>query len=120
MQSQQRNWRVKERFKELLRNARTVPLVHLDLVGAAGFMMYLDQIRNRRTGKRLSRSAYGNQRAALNDLFRWHGYNKGCPDEFNRELSPLFRGFLRILAQNDNEGGANVQEGKEPMSIKLY
>jgi hypothetical protein len=72
IQSQQRNQHVKERFKELLRNARTVPLVHLDLVGAAGFMMYLDQIWNRRKGKRLSRSANGNQRAALNDFFTGH------------------------------------------------
>jgi hypothetical protein len=84
-------------------------------------MAYLDQLRNQRTGKRLSRSAYGNRRAALNDLFRWHGRNRGCPEEFNRELSPLFRGFLRIIAQNDEqEGGANVKEGKEPMSVELY
>jgi hypothetical protein len=122
MRTRERNRRVKDRFKELLRNAQNTPLVNLDLISAKDFLAYLDQLRNQRTGKRLSRSAYGNRRAALNDLFHWHGRNRGCPEEFNRELSPLFRGFLRIIAQNDEqEGGANVKEGKEPMlSIELY
>jgi hypothetical protein len=120
MRTRQRNRCIKARFKALLRNAQTAPLVHLDLIQARDFMTYLDHVRNQRTGRRLSRSAYGNRRAALNDLFRWHGHNSGCPEEFNKELTPLFRGFLRIIAQDDGEGGVNVKEGKEPMSIELY
>jgi hypothetical protein len=42
MRSRERNRLVKDRFKVLQRNIKTVPLVHFDLIGARDFMTYFD------------------------------------------------------------------------------
>jgi hypothetical protein len=89
-------------------------------------MEYVEQLRNKKTGRRLSASGYGNKRSALRDLFRWHGVAGGFTRAFEQELSDLYKGFRRILAQgtaNDpgNDGdGQDVKEGKDPMSVELY
>ena len=53
----------------MLRNAPDNPVMHLDDITAQGFMDYVSSLRHTRTGKRLSKSAYGNKRSALADIF---------------------------------------------------
>jgi hypothetical protein len=84
------------------------------------FMEYLESLRNQRTGARLSKSQYGNKRAALHHLFRCHNGLDGYPDGFEDRLSNLMRGFLRVVTQRDQDDGGDVSEGKAAMSVDLY
>ena len=127
LRSRGRSKLIQEGLKLLLHDAVFNPIVNLDQITPPGFMVYIDQCRNKRDKRRLSKSAYGNRRSALNDLFRWHDpTGGGFPEKFNWELTNLFKGFFRILAQdggrrdNGDEEGRSVKEGKDPMSVMLY
>ena len=125
--------RVRLAMKNLLRNAHSDPLCHLELITPDGYMRHIISLRHRRNGGYLTKSAYGNKRAALFHLFRMH--NKvGYSTEFRVELSNLYRGFFRTLtlkrqqpeengpaeAEPDGEARHGSREGKEPMSTDLY
>ena len=127
MRMRTRHKHLQDGLKLLLHDAAVNPLVHLDLITPKGFMIYIDQCRNVRTRRRLSKSAYGNRRSALYDLFRWHDpTGGGYPEAFKRELSNLYKGFFRILTQGNgrrddgDEEGHSVKEGKDPLSVMLY
>ena len=131
--------RVQEALKVILRNAREEPILCIDDITAEGFMEYTMSHCNVLNGCYLSKSAYGNLRAALFDVF-WLHNRLGFPDAFHLELGNLYRGFFRQLTQqkptppapdqpNGNPGnGAPMvvphpqreKEGKAPMSVELY
>jgi hypothetical protein len=117
----QRSRHLKEWIRGKLANAETVPILQVENVTPERFMEYLESLRHQRTGARLSRSQYGNKRAALHHLFRCHEGLAGYPDEFEERLSNLMRGFARVLTQRDqDDGGDAVTEGKDAMSVDLY
>ena len=92
------NKKWKDSFKALQQNATNEPVMEMASITPAGFMEYIDQLQNKRNGRRLSKSGYGNKRSALNDMLRWqHRNGRGYSVEFNRELSDLYQGFLRIV-----------------------
>ena len=94
-------------------------------------------------GRYLSKSAYGQIRAAVFHLFRVHNH-VGFSEIFRKELGNLFHGFYRQLTQQPPQqeaigeplqtgGGAGAvvvnpaphrhrinKEGKDPMSVDLY
>lgn len=119
---------INNRFGNLLLEASEMPLMHLDLITPGEFMEYIDQLRHYHTKKRLSKSAYGNKRSALNDLFRWHHTNnRSFSPAFASELRDLYKGFFRILTQQGREDvaigaehGRNVKQGKDAMNVELY
>ena len=61
--------RVQEALKVLLRNAREEPILCIADVTAEGFMEYIMSCHNAFNGRYLSKSAYGNLRAALFHIF---------------------------------------------------
>ena len=89
--------RVQEALKILLRNAREEPILRIDDITAEGFMEYIMSCRNAFNGCYLSKSAYGNLRAALFHIFRLHN-RLGFPDAFRLELGNLYHGFIRQLS----------------------
>ena len=136
--------RVKLQFKTLLRFATEDPLIHLDAITPEGYMAYIMHCRHSSHHGYLSKSAYGDKRAAFFHLFRLHN-RLGFPDEFARELANLFRGFFRQLVNQPRPaavpGGAAApadgaaapagtaaavrrramhKEGKDPLSVDLY
>ena len=102
-------------------------------------MEYIMSRRNAFNGCYLSKSAYGNLRAALFHIFRLNN-RLGFPDAFRLELDNLYCGFFWQLSRQNpsppapdqphaNAGnGAPVvvlhpqreKEGKAPMSVELY
>ena len=131
--------RVQEALKVLLRNAREEPILCIADATAEGFMEYIMSRHNAFNGRYLSKSAYGNLRAALFHIF-WLPNCLGFPDAFRLELGNLYNGFFQQLSQQNpahpapdqphaNAGnGAPVvvlhpqreKEGKAPMSVELY
>ena len=85
--------RVQEALKVLLRNAREEPILCIAAITAEGFMEYIMSCRNAFNGCYLSKSAYGNLRAALFHIFRLHNH-LGFPDSFRLELGNLYHVFF--------------------------
>ena len=81
--------RVKLQFKTLRQFATEDPLIHLDAITPEGYMAYIMHCRHSSHHGYLSKSAYGDKRAAFFHLFCLH-YRLGFPDEFARELANLF------------------------------
>ena len=100
--------RVQEALKILLRNAREEPILRIDVITAEGFMEYIMSHRNTISGRYLSKSAYGNLRAALFHIFRLHNH-LGFPDAFRLELGNLYRGFFRQLSRQNPPPPASYQ-----------
>ena len=90
--------RVQEALKILLRNAREEPILRIDVITAEGFMEYIMSCHNAFNGCYLSKSAYGNLRAALFHIFRLHN-RLGFPDAFRLELGNLYHGFFWQLSR---------------------
>ena len=119
---------------ERLRYARENPIVFLTFITPEVYMNYLLLLRHRTKGTYKSKSAYGTHRASLFHLFRKHN-SIGYSIDYRAELTNLFRGFDRNIAQtrhggNDNDDGtartvgtrigrAKPDEGREPMSVEL-
>lgn len=131
-------YRIRHTMKSLLRECSTHPMINIDAVTPRGFMEYLLTLRHSSTGGYLSKSSYGNKRAALFHLFRLHN-GMGYRDGFRLELANLFKGFYRNIVKirheeelHQNKGGQYNEEmvavvrqhrkegGKEPMSVELY
>lgn len=115
-----RSSHLKEWVREKLANAEIRPILVIENVTPERFMEYLESLRHQRTGARLSKSQYGNKRAALHHLFRCHEGLDGYPDGFEDRLSNLMRGFARVLTTRDQDDGGDVSEGKVAMSVDLY
>ena len=91
-------------FLELMRNAVDSPILDLNILTPSSYMRYVITLTNPRVANTyLSRSAYGNRRAALNHIIRWHN-KKGMTKDFQDELGRLFKGFYRRLAQHRRPG----------------
>jgi hypothetical protein len=135
LRSQVRTRKIKDFVENLLRNAVNDPLICLDLITPEAYMLYIEQCRNARTKKYLSKSSYGGKRSALFHLFRLHN-EIGFPEAFQTRLKVLYKGFFRNLTKgktgaaddpienDDNNVGVDernvCQEGKRPMSVELY
>ena len=88
--------RVKTLFQAELRNAKTNPVVVLDLITPDLFMEYIFTLRHSRIEDRyLSKSVYGNRRASLFHLFRLHNNT----------------GFLEALKIFGDSGGSVTKKG---------
>ena len=87
-------------------------------------MEYIWSIRHSTIGNRLSKSAYGNKRLALHNIFRWHlGTGGSMPEQLRNELKGLYKGFFCIITQSTAQSGASnrsIAKGKVPMSMELY
>ncbi|KAL7575923.1 hypothetical protein ACA910_000722 [Epithemia clementina (nom. ined.)] len=134
--------RSRSSLESLFRDAHSRPVVHLNLLSAESFMQFISLLRSWRNGLYLSKSTYGNKRAAFNHFFRLHN-RLGYPEQFKLELANLYRGFghrggglcqpnnnHNIKQPPNNNGaapnvaprhpGAGSMDGKEPMSVELY
>ena len=132
--SRQYRARVNRLFSDLLRDAPIHPIVHLDRFGPARYIDFILTLHRARNNVFLSKSSYGNKRAALFHLFRLHN-RTGFNEAFKAELTNLFKGLYRQVAQNrrdiannfvDGEDAVNgnnfltPKEGRSAMSVKLY
>ncbi|KAL7572070.1 hypothetical protein ACA910_001717 [Epithemia clementina (nom. ined.)] len=100
-------------LEDLYRDAHSHPVLHLNLVSAESFMQFISLLRSRRNGMYLSKSAYGNKRAALNHFCRLHN-RLGYPEHFKLELANLYRGFFRNLVQRGMQGGRRGGGQRQP------
>ena len=71
-----------------------------------------------RNGTRLSKSGYYSKRAGLFHLYRIYG--KKQTEEFQEDMKGLFKGFLRTVAQEVQNGQGRISTGKLPLSFELY
>ena len=93
----QRQQRVKASWMDLVKNAGSQPLLHLDRMTPDGVMQYIRLQANQRTGKYLSASSYNGKRSAIHHLVRvhWGQGQRTWSDEFNNTLDCLWKGFTR-------------------------
>ncbi len=99
---------IHEGFQAMMRDAPDNPVFHLEVITAEGFMNYIRSLRHTKTGERLSKSAYGNKRSALADIFRWHlGSGGDMPEHLRNDLKGLYRGFYRIITQSKAQSGTS-------------
>ena len=89
------------------------PLIHLDAITPEGYMAYIMHCWHSSHHGYLSKSAYGDKRAAFFHLFHLHN-RLGFPYEFARELANLFCGFFLQLVNQPHPaavpGGAAAQQ----------
>ena len=128
--------RIKAIYLELIRKAKTAPLVIEENLTSDVVMEYISTGANQRTGKALSESSYKGNRSAIFHLFRCQN-GRGPTEEYRQQIRNLWTGFGRLqnrarAIQNpngDDSDGSSVdneddrdefKEGKEPMSIELY
>ena len=69
-------------------------------------------------GRRLSKAGYYAKRAALYHLYRIYG--KQQSDFFQKDLKQLFKGFLRTVAMEVQNGNGRITTGKIPLTFDLY
>ena len=69
-------------------------------------------------GTRLSKASYYSMRTALFHLYRIFG--KTQSNKFQKELTTLFKGFLRTVAQELQHGNGKISTGKIPLPFDLY
>jgi hypothetical protein len=112
------------RFKSLLRDSFDDNIINIDAITPSKYMGYIMSLKGRGANRHLSKSSYGNKRAALFHLFRLHN-RVGFTDVFRGEIGGLFKGFYRTIVQNrsiiNNPTDEPINnEGKLPMSVELY
>lgn len=83
----------------------------------ATFIMYLLSCSNTR-GERLSKNSYYAKRAGLFHLYR--SYKEKQSEDFQSELSTLFKGLLRTVAEETQSGNGRITTGKMPLPFDLY
>ena len=124
---QQYRTRSTTKFEALLRESSTHAVAHLDRIDPETYVKFILTLRHP-SGAFLSRSAYGNKRAALNHFFRLHN-RIGFDNNFKAELTNMFKGLYRQIALGrraqqrrnvNNNGVENTREGKAAMSVLLY
>ena len=81
------------------------------------FIKYLCACQTR-NGTRLSKSGYYSKRAGLYHLYRIYG--KQQTKFFQEDLRQLFKGFLRTVAVELQNGEGRITTGKIPLSFELY
>jgi hypothetical protein len=124
-------------LKSLLRDSFNNNIIRINSITPSGFMDYVLTLKGRGNNRYLSKSSYGNKRSSLFHLFRMHN-RIGYSSLFREELSNLYRGLYRSIAQhrtavnvnvNNRAGGgtneninnsSNNKEGKEALSVELY
>jgi hypothetical protein len=96
------------------------PPIKFDLLTADWVMRWMVDIREKAAaqGIHLSFGSYGQNRAALNHLFR--SYRHEMSLQLAGELAVHFRGLKRETALSVGQGRGRVQTGKDPMSFTLY
>ena len=93
----QRQQRIKASWMNIVKDAGSQPLLHLDRMTPDGVMQYIRLQANQRTGKYLSASSYNGKRSAIHHLVRVHWGNgqRAWSEEFNNTLDCLWKGFTR-------------------------
>ena len=93
----QRQQRIKASWMNIVKDAGSQPLLHLDRMTPDGVMQYIRLQANQRTGKYLSASSYNGKRSAIRHLVRVHWGNgqRAWSEEFNNTLDCLWKGFTR-------------------------
>jgi hypothetical protein len=117
-------------LKTLLREGYEKNVVHLDAIKPSCYVDYVLTLTGKGNSRYLSKSAYGNKRSSLFHLFRVQN-RSGFPESFHVELTNLFKGLYRTIAQHqytvvhipvegEEDNDNSNKEGKEPMSVELY
>ena len=105
-------------IKKLLSKAdEDAPPLEFSTYSAKHFMKYLLSLQTDE-GTRLSISSYSTKHSALYHLF--HMYNKNMTTEFAKELTTLFKGLKRQVAQERQSGEGKITTGKIPITFPLY
>ena len=86
----QRQKRIKTSWTNLLKNAGSQPLLHLDRMTPTGVMTYIRLQANQKTGKYLSASSYNGKQAAIRHLVRVHW---GQNNTWSETLTPSLKFF---------------------------
>ena len=121
----QRQARLKEGWRAMMSTARTEPVVRIEAITADDLMdKHFSRLHNTKTGKALSKSGCGNERAAINHLHRVHN-GKGHSGDMELHLKNLFKGLMRQPVQRNDEGEegddrGELREGKAEMSVELH
>ena len=71
-----------------------------------------------RNGTRLSKAGYYSKRAGLFHLYRLYGETQSA--EFQEGMKTLFKGLLRTVALEVQNGQGRISTGKIPLSFELY
>ena len=71
-----------------------------------------------RNGTRLSKAGYYSKRAGLFHLYRLYGIKQ--TQDFQDGMRTLFKGFLRTVALEVQNGQGRISTGKLPLSFELY
>ena len=92
-----RQKRIKMSWMNIVKNAGSQPLLHLDQMTPDGVMQYIRLQANQRTGKYLSASSYNGKRSAIHHLVRvhWGEGQRAWSEQFNNSLDSLWKGFTR-------------------------
>ena len=69
-------------------------------------------------GTRLCKASYYSMRTALFHLYRIFG--KTQSNKFQKELTTLFKGFMRTVAQEVQYGNGKISTGKNSLPFDLY
>jgi len=80
-------------------------------------MLYIMACQTR-GGTRLSKSGYYSKRAGLFHLYRIYGRTQS--KVFQDDMKVVFKGFLRRVAQEVQNGNGRITTGKLPLSFELY
>ena len=105
-------------FKSGLKNVRKnhCPVI-LETVDFNVFTRYVTS-RKSRDGKLLSKSLYGNIQSSLTYLHKLAGFEMSA--DFRREMSQFNRGMKRKVAEERENAGSSLEEGKKAMNIEVY
>jgi hypothetical protein len=144
--SRQRRKRMKSSWKILMQKARDKPIFQIDKFTPKRFMEFIAIQANQFTGNALGRSGYGGKRSVFVFLVKLHN-GRGHSQDFEDELSALWKGFLRkntkrktrrqpqeddgndddssdseseIDSDEEQDDHEEFKEGKDPMSPELY
>ena len=80
-------------------------------------MLYIMSCQTR-GGNWLSKHGYYSKRAGLFHLYRIYGRTQS--KEFQDEMKIIFKGFLRTVAQEVQNGNGRITTGKLPLPFDLY
>jgi hypothetical protein len=95
----ERRVRIKASWMNLVKNAGSNPLIHIDLMTRDGVMQYMRLQANQRTGKYLSNSLYKTKWSAIRHFVCVHWGQNGWNEKFMTDLDVLWRGFTRFASQ---------------------
>lgn len=93
----EREKRIKAAWYQLVKNADTEHLIHVDQMTPEGVMRFISSQANQTTGLPLSKSGYNGKRSAIYHFVRAHWVG-GWSVDFSTKLEQLWTGFTRGLS----------------------